>query len=292
MDLRHMFDNGRVLIRTRAKLLAMGMSSRDLTRAVAGGVLIRVRRGLYALPDTPTPVVHAVRIGGRLACLSVLHAAGVFVFEARFPHVHLARSASRSRSPGNRHRALTRFNRDGCELHWRPLVHDIDSADHRVGALDAVIQAVLCQKPNLAVATIDSALHKGFIRDDQLDLVFFHLPRRVQYLRQLVEPRSESGLESAFRLILVDLGIPFEVQVGLPGVGRVDFVLAGRIVVETDGQQFHGEEASARDYDRDLALIARGYVMIRVNYRQVFFDEAAVRAALSAAMRWNLTSVT
>ncbi len=287
-----MFDNGGAVIRTRTELLAMGMSSRDLTRAVAGSALVRVRRGLYALPNTPDSVIRAVRIGGRLACVSVLQAAGVFVFEAPFPHVHLARSASRSRSPGNRRRALTHFNRDGCELHWRHLVHDIDSAEHRVGALDAVIQSVLCQSPSMAVATIDSAVHTGFIRADQLDLVFFHLPRRVQYLRDLVEPRSESGLESAFRLILVDLGIPFEVQVGIPGVGRVDFVLAGRIVVETDGRGFHGQEVSARDYDRDLALIARGYVVIRVSYRQVFFDEAAVRDALSAAMRWNRTRVS
>ena len=280
-----LFGNGAVLIRTRRELLELGMSSRDVTAAVEDGALIRVRRGLYARPGTPDAVVRAVRIGGRLACVSVLQAAGVFVFEAPFPHVHLAHSASRQRSPGNARRPLTPLNRDGCELHWRPLLDAGGGASHRVSALDAVIHAVLCQEPWLAVATLDSALYTGFLAPSQLDVVFDHLPRRLQYLRALIEPQCESGLESVFRLLLLELGVPFEVQVSISGVGRVDFVLDGRVVVETDGHGFHGGDAIERDYDRDLVLASLGYVVIRVSYRQVFFAQGMVRAAILAAVR-------
>lgn len=278
-------NTGIVVIRSRAELFAMGMTSRDITRAVSEGSLIRVRRGLYARHDTSDPVVRALQVGGRLACVSVLQAAGVFVFEAPLLHIHLARGASRLRSPGSSHRPLTPSGRDGCALHWRVLADDHNPLDHRVSAVDAMIQAIMCQEPRLAVASIDSALHRGFIQNHQLDVIFFHLPQRLQYLRELIDSRSESGLETVFRLMLVDLGIEHEVQVQVDGVGRVDFVLDGRIAVETDGSRFHGEPTRERDYDRDLALIARGYLVIRVNYRQVFFSPAGVIAALRAALR-------
>ncbi len=273
-----------IRIYTRGELLNDGFTSAQLTHAVRTRELIRARRGLYATPDTPDAVVKAVRIGGRLACVAALATAGIWVRDSRAIHIHLAREKSRPRSPQDQFVPLTKNNRGGCELHWRPLCDPEAATDYAVGPVDAIIQAVRCQDPWFAVASLDSALRTGFLREDQLDAVFFHLPKRLRHVRELIDARCESGLETIFRLLMRERHIPTEPQVAIPGVGRVDFVVDGCIVVETDGAEYHGVNAAARDYDRDLALAALGYTVVRVNYRQVMFEQHRVFVAILAVL--------
>lgn len=69
-------DLGRMIAR-RHELLAVGASARGLTAAVRGGHLIRVRRDHYALPGSAADIVQAVRVGGRITCVTALRSAGV-----------------------------------------------------------------------------------------------------------------------------------------------------------------------------------------------------------------------
>jgi very-short-patch-repair endonuclease len=63
-------------------------------------------------------------------------------------------------------------------------------------------------------------------------------------------------------------------------------VIEGCVVVETDGRQNHeGSAEQARDYDRDMRLAARGYIVLRFNYRQVMFHRDEVMAAVLGALR-------
>lgn len=55
-----------------------------------------------------------------------------------------------------------------------------------VEAFDAVAQAVRCQDPRFAVATLDSVLHHWLLRLDELDELFAALPRRYRRLRGLL----------------------------------------------------------------------------------------------------------
>ncbi|MEY2848731.1 MAG: hypothetical protein RI885_1396 [Actinomycetota bacterium] len=284
MDWGHLFSDTGVVIVERAHLAARGVSARAITDAVRSHELIRVRRGHYALPGTPAPVLEAVRVGGRLACTSALEAAGVFVFESSFTHVHLERPSSRHRAPRDSTKRFTQQNRDGCELHWRPLTDPAAAPAHVVGPVDAMIQAIRCQAPWMAVASLDSALRSGYVREHELSEIFAALPRRLRRLRRLVDRRSESGIETILRLMLIEAGLEFDLQVRIPRVGRVDFVVAGRLVIETDGRGFHGPATAERDYARDLELTAQGYWVLRLDYRQVMFQKAAVMAAISGAL--------
>ena len=284
VDWSRLFRESGHAVVERATLDARGVPARHITDAVRAGDLLRLRRGWYALPGTPRAVVEAVRIGGRVTCTSALALEGVFAFESRFTHVHLDLGASRNRAPRSATTPLTVDNRDGCELHWRALSDPGSARPHVVGPVDAMIQAVHCQPPWMAVASLDSAVRRGFVREDQVSEIFAALPRRLRRLRSLVDSRSESGIESILRLVLLDAGLPFEVQVQIDGVGRVDFVVDGVVVVETDGREFHGAATQDRDYARDLALVARGYVVIRLNYRQVIFEKELVLAAIRRAI--------
>jgi very-short-patch-repair endonuclease len=264
-------------VATRTQLLAAGVSPRGLTTAVREGRIIRVREGYYAVTAADPRMLQAVRIGGRLGCVSAAERHGIWVPPHPFPHV---------RSPRDRTAPLRSDSSDGCVLHWLPTIDDRGGSVHTVGVLDALAQVLRCQPLPFAVAALDSASYQRMIGAADLDRIFEAVPKHLARLRALVDGRCMSGIETLLRLVLIDLGLPFEPQVRFPGIGTVDFVIAGCIVVETDGRLGHEDAVSAaRDYARDAALTALGYVVVRLNYRQVMFERPLVVAAILGALR-------
>lgn len=274
---------------TTEQLADAGWAARELTRAVRARELIRVRRGHYALPRTDARVLEAVRIGGVLGCVSALERLGVWVAEHPFVHVSLHHSASRLRSPRDRHRPLSAENRDGSVLHWWPTLGPNDGA--MLSVIDALAQIVRCQPRPLAVSSLDSALHEKIIDESALDRVFEAVPLHFGALRRDIDSRSMSGLETIVRLMVKDAGLRCEPQVTFAGLGDVDLVVEGCIVIETDGHQNHDKlEHRRRDYARDAALAARGYIVLRFNYRQVVHQPEVVMAAIRGALRTHRSS--
>ena len=86
-----------LLYTTRAELLAQGYTRRSIQAAVRRGDLIHVRRDRYLAPEANDLLVRAVRVGGRLTCLSLLALLGVFVLRNQLLHVHVWPMASRLR---------------------------------------------------------------------------------------------------------------------------------------------------------------------------------------------------
>ena len=285
MGWAEVFQSLDVRIASRAQLLSSGSSGRGLTAAVRFGHLIRVRRDHYALPATPAQLLHAVRVGGRLGCLSALADLGVFAMEDGFEHIHLAPVASRLRSPRRRDDPLSTENRDGATLHWAPLADPAGAIEHRVGIVDALIQAVRCQHPWHALGSLDNALHLKLIDEHQLTQVFAALPERLQYLRPLVDGRSESGQETVLRCIVRQAGLEFEIQVKFRGVGRVDMLIARRLVVEADSRLAHSRwEDHVKDRTRDLELARRGLMTLRALYKHIMYEPQRVLEAILALL--------
>jgi very-short-patch-repair endonuclease len=81
------------------------------------------------------------------------------------------------------------------------------------------------------------------------------------------------------------LGIALECQVEIPTVGRVDFVIAGRLILEADGRENH-ESGTKRHDDRvrDAAASVLGYETLRFDYAQIVHDWQSVEAAIIAAV--------
>jgi len=128
---------------------------------------------------------------------------------------------------------------------------------------------------------LDSALHTGVLADGDLDELFEALPRRLAVLRRLIDPRSESGPETLVRLMLRSLGLRFEVQVDLRGVGRVDFVVEGWLIIECDSVAHHSTwDAQRRDRRRDQAAAALGYATYRPIAEDIMWDPAVVLTAI------------
>jgi very-short-patch-repair endonuclease len=274
-----------VQIAETAALNGAGADWRALRAAVENGYLVRARRGHYALPETDAHVLEAVRLGGRLACVSAAAHVGVFVLDNTFAHIHVGPTASRLRAPHDRFQLLSARNRDGVELHWGRLLDPVAGTEYSVGLPDALAQILRCQEPRFAIASLDNALHRRLIPPHALTGIFAALPGDLQRLRPLIDARSESGQETVLRFIVREAGFDFEIQVEINGVGRIDMIVEGRIAVEADSRQFHdGWEAHVRDRTRDCDLAMRGYMSLRVLYRDIIHSPERVIAAIAALL--------
>lgn len=207
--------------------------------------------------------------------MSELVRLGVFVLTVDRLQVNIPPAASRMPVLSRPHR-----------IHRRRLIRTPHPDALVVEPLDALFDAVLSQPPRAAIASLDSALQLGVVRADDVDELFAVLPRRFRRMRLLLDARAESGSESLVRLMLRTLGCAFESQVYVPGVGRVDFLVDGWLIVECDSRAHHSSwEAQKVDRFRDLAAAKQGLVTFRVIAEDVFWRPDEVRQALAGLLR-------
>lgn len=259
-----------VVLFTRSDLREQGLSRYDIDRAMRAGLLVRLRRDRYARCAPDDALVAAARIGGRLTCLTLLAMLGVFVLASDRVHVQLGRSSSRY------HPGLART----CRVHWsrRPAGEHL----HATTLEEAIRDALHCQGPRATVATLDSLLHQRLLTRDQLASLLADLPRRFGVLLDLVDASAESGPETFVRLMLRALGLSFETQVQIAGVGRVDFVVEGWLIIECDSRSFHeGWGKQQEDRRRDIAAAAAGFVTIRPLAADILSRPGEVQRAIA-----------
>jgi very-short-patch-repair endonuclease len=137
----------------------------------------------------------------------------------------------------------------------------------------ALLHSITCQSMPDAIVTLDSALKKQRISRTELEFLAVHLPAKYRAYLALTDPNAASGLETKARLGLRRYNIPYASQVRIPGVGFVDLLVGERLVLETDGREWHTKpEAYLEDRRRDLALIELGYLVMRLSYQQVMTE--------------------
>lgn len=273
-------ENGRLVMST-SELVSGGASWRRLHRAEESGALIRVRRGYYAHPEASQDVVEAVRVGGRLACVSAVRAEGIFGFDDGAIHVHVRQTASRLGSPRERSLPVLNNKDKAAIVHWGSLICPSSGNEYSVGLVDAIRQIFLCQNHRFAMAALENALHQKRLPSHAVPDVFARLPQSFQYLQAHVDARADSGQETVLRFLVKEAGFACDFQHVVAGIGRVDILVEGCIVVEADSRQFHdGWEAHSRDRTRDAQLAARGFMSLRVLYRDIMFDPATIVAAI------------
>lgn len=286
-------------IATRRQLEAFGFSGYDLTREVRLGNLRRVRRGWYATPDATLDQICAVRVGGRLAGLSAARSFGLYAGVDTRLHVCVPANASRLRvnvapsvlpddaqlTPDNAARLVV--------LHWLPAGRQAErqTESWRVPLPDCLRQVVSWSDRETAIACLDTAVYNRVIDSRGLARIFSGSPAADCRTVAAVRWGSQSGMESIFRQRVERMGIQVDQQLALPGVGRVDAVLGGLIVVELDGSQHNAADAVRRDKRRDAGAAALGLVPLRFSYTDVMSDwqfvETTIESTLAAAQSRN-----
>ncbi len=131
------------------------------------------------------------------------------------------------------------------------------------------------------IASLDSALHRRLIDEDDLAEIFRMLPRRYRALRAFLDRSAEAGSESIVRILLRKMGCRVECQVQIAGVGRVDLLVDGWLIVECDSEAHHASWAQQKeDRRRDQAAAALGYVTYRPIAEDIFWHRDRVLAAV------------
>ena len=106
----------------------------------------------------------------------------------------------------------------------------------------------------------------------------------LQALRQL-DLRAESIVEVDAQHLFTANGIGFDTQVQLPGIGRVDFLIEGFLIVEVDGYAFHSNrEAMRRDLGRNNASTVNGFAVLRYMPEHIWFEPERVVAEIRAVL--------
>lgn len=95
------------------------------------------------------------------------------------------------------------------------------------------------------------------------------------------------------RLRLRAAGIHLRTQVVIPGVGRVDFLVGNRLVIEADSREHHLPKYQV-DRTRDRVATGLGYLVIRLTYEDVVHRWDVVFADIQSVIRrrWHRRAIT
>jgi very-short-patch-repair endonuclease len=279
---------------TRAQLAAAGLGRGPLQRALAGQALVRVRRTVYARQPLAPWGEHLLS-GGQVDAVYLQHAQAALL--ALGPNAALTgrtaavlwgldmlvEPAALELQLGRGHSHV-----DLLDVDARRTSYDVQTVSGlRVLTLPATLQDVARTRPLAeTVAIIDTALRRRLIKPAQL-----RGGGRLAHAIALADPRAESVLESALRVLLRQAGLPRPqtqrvVRSGDAFVARVDFCWPSfRLIVETDGRRWH-DPTDARDLDRrrDNACAVMGWRVLRFTWAEVLHDPEYVVATVRAAL--------
>jgi very-short-patch-repair endonuclease len=240
-----------------SRLARLAVPRRALQHAVDDGRLTRTGRD-YTLPGSPLELMAAARHGAAVGCVSALRLHGVEVPGRREPVHLLVRSARPVRSA---------------------VVHRAPAGGLIEPVLPAAVRALRCLDRHAALAVVDSMLRRGAAELDELSVAVGSRPGpATRWVLRHADSRAESPLESQLRAVLIDAGIPgIDLQVAIAGVGRVDMVIGGWLVVEADGFENHSDRDAYRNDRRRLdAQLAAGLVTLWFSFEDVTGDPARV----------------
>ncbi|MGW7685005.1 hypothetical protein ACWGID_29965 [Kribbella sp. NPDC054772] len=253
---------------------------RAIRAALAGGMIRRIAKGVYALPQAPDPIVAARAQGGLVSHRSAAALHGFDVLELPDkPEITVPRGQHRRLSPV------------GCEVHW---ADDVPSDGYCTDKLRTVLDCARTLPFAAGLTVADSALRLRGVDRSQLMVAAAELrgpgSLRARQVAAAADGRAESALESALRAILVEEGIRgFEPQLVVRDGGfsaRIDLGNAAlSIAAETDGFAYHGTRAAlARDCRRHVGLTVRGWRLLRFSWEDVMFDRQWVVGAFRDAI--------
>ena len=256
----------------------------ELTPTMLPAGISHYRGWIYDHTRYTLDQVRAFVYNASLSCVSAAKFYDLPVATGELPQrTHLSVRHSR----GMHYSKLRRFD-DVC-IHWEPVLSKEEERTH-VASIGTVLERVLvCMPLKVSLPMLDAARNRGLY--DVSTLTIPPTGSRLPHLKEalsLSSERARSILETIARLQLIDMGLTPQVGVWIEGVGEVDMIILGFIVIEVDGWAFHSsKEQREKDLKRDRELLRRGYVVLRFTYDDVMNGNFAreVPASVQALRR-------
>lgn len=258
-------------VTTYRELRASGHSRSRIAGALADGSLTSLRRGVYerlgACHDIRTAAAH----GGWIACVSAAKHHGLWVAE----HGDLLHVGLRSHGRAYSHPECA------CVAHWSD-ADDAERSAFGVPSVQVVLRQILqCQGLEAFFVALESALRLLKLSKTDLEWLRQHTNTDAREAIAFARSDADSGLESLLRWRLRRHGLSVRTQQSIVSVGRVDFVIGERLIIEVDGAPNHdGESHRHKDLVRDANAAAWGYVTLRFDYALVVHDWETVELAI------------
>lgn len=255
----------------QADLMRFGYSRSRIEAAVRAGVVQRIRRGILGVPNGCPEIRTALTANGLITCISAAKELGLWSIKDP-DQLHLwADHGVLPRSVATHRSALVRDRLPGAY----------------VSVVDAVLHALRCRPPLESLVLAESAVRLGAVDCQELLL---HLPGPRNGARRAVVHRIRTDAESPLEVIARELfraaGLRVETQVEIRGLGRVDMVIEGCLIVELDGMEFHWtREAFRKDRRRNNHGVLCGLPTLRYVYEDVMFRPQSVLAQVISAVR-------
>ena len=253
------------------ELRAWGVSDHTVRRALAEGLVVKVRRGWLALPDADGHLVEAARAGVVLSCVTQAQRLQLWVQRDSGLHV-AARPGSGS------------VDARAAVVHWRqPVVPR--PAHSLVDPIENVLALVAsCLPFEEALVIWESALRKDLVATEELRRL--PLPPAARHVLAAARLWSDSGIESIARTRLRFLRLPITEQAWVLGK-RVDLLIGDRLILEIDGATHTGTDRD-KDIEFDARATLHGYHVIRVSYRQILEHWPQVQRLIMVAVAQGL----
>ncbi len=237
-----------------------GFRDRAIRQAVARGEIRRLRHGVVALAGAPADMVAAVLANGLLCCASAAPHLGLWLLHP----------------PERLHLLCRHGSAPGVVIHRGSLVPP-ESLRPVASTTDTLLHALRCLPPVEAAVMVESALIQG-------RTTVAYLARRLPGNRNgaaraalaLVDGTADSAIEVLARVLFRGAGIVTQTQVDLPGIGIVDFLLEGFLIVEVDGRSHLEAPQVLKDRTRNNAGVLTGYAVLRYGYRDIVYNQQKV----------------
>jgi hypothetical protein len=258
---------------TRQRLLAAGITQKEIRVRIARGSLIVVYPGVYRVGHR-APSVEADYMAAVLAC-----GEGALLMEAAAAHLY---ELIKGQPPGPVVRTRTERRIDGIETHRTR--RDQRGTEWKGIPITTVPQTLIDLTPSLPADQLARAAHEAQVR--------FGIrpdPTMPPKLRAILEgdiPVTLSELEARFLTLLAEHGLPRPITNRLASKRRVDCRWPDhRLTVELDSYTFHNtRHAWEQDRRREREAHARGDQHRRYTYGDVFEDPRAMLAELHALL--------
>jgi len=239
----------------KSQLQALDVSESALRLALRTGNILRVDRGVLALPGAAPEFIAAATARSLLTCVSAANYYELWVLhQPTVPHYW--------QSNGRRAAA--------CISHRLPLAQP--RPRQPIAALpDVLLHALLCLNPLESLVMVESAFSRG---DVTLDYLRRHLVGNRGGKAREVLAKADRGagslIETLARVLFREVGIETQTQVRIEGIGTVDFLLEGFLIIEIDGLAFHlNPRQFKKDRRRDNEATRQGFLVLRFFYDDV-----------------------
>ncbi|MBD3940695.1 DUF559 domain-containing protein [Microbacterium sp. NEAU-LLC] len=256
-------------VSTYAELRDGGLSRRALADELDCGTIRSLRRGVYERAGACDDVRDAAAHGGALACVTAAAHHGLWVAEYG-TGLHIGMPSS---GRVHAHTGCT------CVVHW---VDDDRTDAFGVPSVRVTLRQILrCQGLEAFFVALESALRKRKLSAADLAWLRAHTNAAAREAIAFARSDADSGLESLLRWRLRIHGLSVRTQQKIISVGRVDFVIGDRLIVEVDGVANHDDESHRhKDLVRDAHAASWGFVTLRFDYALVVHDWPTVELAI------------